>query len=210
MFKKSRGFGCRRWAACFAAAILIFTLSFDTQAGQKKKKTKDTDKDASTQPLPGMPMPESDKINNDIGEMLAAFQLGKVDMMHKYYSDNVTFVSGEYAPPVIGWQNYVPMYERQWAAFQGIQLNRRNTLVFIHGDVAWASYQWQFDALLKGQPYSMRGQTTLIFNKVGDDWLIVHNHTSQIYSPPAYAQSPPPAAAPQPQQGAVPTASPKP
>jgi ketosteroid isomerase-like protein len=208
MFKKSWGFGGRRWVAWCAATALIFTLSFDAQAGQKKKKNKDADKNASTQPLPSMPMPESDKINNDIGEMLAAFQLGKVEMMHKYYSDNVTFVSGEYAPPVIGWKNYVPIYERQWAAFQGIQLNRRNTLVFIHGDVAWASYQWEFDALLKGRPYSIRGQTTLIFNKVNDNWLIVHNHTSQVYTPPASAQSPAPGAAPQ--QSEEPAAVPKP
>ena len=208
MFKKSRRFGGCRWVAWCAAVALIFTLSFDAQAGQKKKKNKDTDKDASTQPaLPSLPMPESDKINNDIGEMLAAFQLGKIDMMHKYYSDNVTFVSGDYAPPVVGWQNYVPIYERQWAAFQGIQLNRRNTLVFIHGDVAWASYQWEFDAMLKGQPYSMRGQTTLIFNKVNDNWLIVHNHTSEVYAPPAYAQAPP---APTSQPSTMPTASPKP
>jgi ketosteroid isomerase-like protein len=209
MFKKSGRFGGCRWAAWCAAAALIFTLSFDTQAGQKKKKNNDADKAASAQPTPpGLPMPESDKINNDIGEMLAAFQLGKVDMMHKYYSDNVTFVSGEYAPPVVGWQNYVPIYERQWAAFQGIQLNRRNTLVFIHGDVAWASYQWEFDALLKGQPYSMRGQTTLIFNKVNDNWLIVHNHTSQVYVPPSYAQAPTPAPTSQP--STMPTASPQP
>ncbi len=209
MFMKSGRFGGRRWVAWCAAAALIFTFSFDAQAGQKKKKNNDADKDASTQPaLPAMPMPESDKINNDIGEMLAAFQLGKIDMMHKYYSDNVTFVSGDYAPPVVGWQNYVPIYERQWAAFQGVQLNRRNTLVFIHGDVAWASYQWEFDALLRGQPYSMRGQTTLIFNKVNDNWLIVHNHTSQVYAPPAYAQAPTPAPTSQP--STMPTASPKP
>ena len=206
MFKESGRSGGRLWVAWCAAAVLLFTLSFNTQAGQKKKD-KDADKNASTQPVvPGLSIPESDKINNDIGEMLAAFQLGKVEMMHKYYSDNVTFVSGEYAPPVVGWQNYVPIYERQWSAFQGIQLNRRNTLVFIHGDMAWASYQWEFDALLKGQPYSMRGQTTLIFNKVNDDWLIVHNHTSQIYTPPGYAQAPTGTSS----QGVVPTASPKP
>ncbi len=209
MFKKLGRFSGRRWVAWCAVAALILTLPFDAQAGQKKKKNSDADNASSAQPAPpSMPMPESDKINNDIGEMLAAFQLGKVDMMHKYYSDNVTFVSGEYAPPVVGWQNYVPIYQRQWAAFQGIQLNRRDTLVFIHGDVAWASYQWEFDALLNGQPYSMRGQTTLIFNKVNDNWLIVHNHTSQVYAPPAYAQAPPPGPTSPP--STVPTASPKP
>ena len=34
--------------------------------------------------------------------------------------------------------------------------------------------------MLNGKPFSARGQTTLMLNKVGDNWLIVHNHTAQI------------------------------
>ena len=94
--------------------------------------------------MPKVQMPVSDEIDKDISEMLAAFQLGKVDMMHKYYSDNAVFVSGAFAPPIVGWQNYVEDYKRSLAAFQGMQLIRRNTDVFVHGDIAWASYQWEF------------------------------------------------------------------
>jgi len=54
--------------------------------------------------------------------------------------------------------------------------------VFSHGDVAWAMYQWEFIAGYNSKPYSMRGQTTLIFNKVDGNWLIVHNHTSAVDS----------------------------
>jgi ketosteroid isomerase-like protein len=168
------------------AALLIFAVSSNASDGQKQKKKNNKDADQPSQPMPTTP--DLDQIDHDIGEMLAAFQLGKVDLMHKYYSDNVTVVSGEYEPPIVGWNAYAPLYQRQWAAFQGMQLNRRNTIIFTHGDVAWAAYQWQFDSLLNGQPYSLRGQTTLIFNKVGDNWLIVHNHTSQIY--PAQTQQP--------------------
>ena len=81
--------------------------------------------------------------------MLAGFELGNVEMMHKYYADNVTFVSGDYAPPIVGWQNYVPLYQRQATAFSGMQLVRRNTIIFPHGDVAWAMYQWEFDSRIQ-------------------------------------------------------------
>jgi len=165
------------WACCIAAA-LIFSASSGAWGGQKKKKSKTSEK--SEQPLVALPVPVSDQIDRSIGEMLGAFQIGNVEMMHKYYSDNVTFVSGEYEPPVFGWQNYAPLYQRQVALFQGMQLIRRNTYIFPHGDVAWASYQWEFVSTLNGQPYAARGQTTLVLNKVGDNWLIVHNHTSQI------------------------------
>jgi ketosteroid isomerase-like protein len=176
MRREPGGFAWRHVCACCIAAVLIFSVPSGTWGGQKKKKKSKT----SQQPLPTLPMPVSDQINRDIGEMLGAFQIGNVELMHKYYSDDATFVSGDYEPPVVGWKNYVPLYRREVAPFQGMQLIRRNTYIFTHGDVVWASYQWEFDSMLNGRPYAARGQTTLVFTKVGDNWLIVHNHTSQI------------------------------
>jgi len=173
----------RRWALCL---IAVLVLGGSASASDKQKNKK---KDASTsdQPAPLPPVPDTDQIDHDIGEMLGAFQLGDIDTMHKHYADNVTFVSGEYEPPIVGWQNYAALYERQRAAFQGMQLVRSNTLIITHSDVAWAMYQWEFDSSVNGQPYTLRGQTTLIFNKVNGNWLIVHNHTSGIYPQAATA-----------------------
>jgi len=171
------------------AAIVALALCCHPAAAQKNKKGKTTtttatntaDLNESAQ-APPIPKTDADQIDYNIGAMLGAFQLGNVEEMHKYYADNVTFVSGDFSPPVVGWQNYVPLYQRQLAAFQGVQLIRRNTIVFPHGDVAWAMYQWEFIAGYEGKPYTMRGQTTLIFNKVDGNWLIVHNHTSAVES----------------------------
>ncbi len=178
------------------AALLLLAASAHPAAGQKNKKSKIKYNDQTDPSAPPAPAgPDSDQIDRNIGQMLAAFQIGDVELMHKFYADNVTFVSGAYEPPIVGWQNYVPLYQRQRAAFQGMQVIRRNTIVFPHGDVAWAMYQWEFDSMLNGRPYSMRGQTTLIFNKVGANWLIVHNHTSELSATPGPAE--PAAAAPQ-------------
>ncbi|HXQ26454.1 MAG TPA: nuclear transport factor 2 family protein [Candidatus Acidoferrales bacterium] len=190
MTKRTGGFSWVRGFVYFLAAALVFAVSLDASAGQKQKKGKNKDADQSGQvPMPALP--DVEQIDHDIGEMLAGFQLGDAEMMHQYYSDNVVFVSGAYEPPVVGWQNYVPLYQRERAAFQAMQLNRRNTLIFTRGDVAWASYQWRFDAMFNGQPYSRRGQTTLVFNKIGGNWLIVHNHTSEVTSASAPAQQAP-------------------
>jgi ketosteroid isomerase-like protein len=169
--------------------LLIFAFSCAAGAGpnnQKKKKDQPSSApDAAASILtPAIPQ----QIDQVIGEMLGAFQLGDLEMMHKYYADNATFVSGVYAPPVVGWQNYVPIYQSGMAGFQGIQLIRRNTYIYNTADVAWAMYQWEFLSNYNGRPYSAEGQTTLIFNKVGDKWLIVHNHTSQVVPPAAPAQ----------------------
>lgn len=132
--------------------------------------------------------------------MLAALQLGNTEMMHKYYADNATWVRSTFEPPVVGWQAYAAIYNQQKAAFQGVQLIRRNTFVFTHGDVAWASYQWEFYSTVNDKPYSIEGQTTLVFTKVDGNWLIVHNHTSQDV-PQATQQT---AAQQQPQQTPAP------
>jgi ketosteroid isomerase-like protein len=185
-------------ARCFAAclvAILMFAGS--AAANDKQKNKKNNDASTSDQAAPVPAPPDTEQIDHDIGEMLGAFQIGDVETMHKHYADNVTFVSGHYAPPIVGWQNYAAMYERQKTAFQGMQLIRRNTLIITHTDFAWATYQWEFDSSVNGRPYSLRGQTTLIFSKVNGNWLIVHNHTSAVYpeSAPSTAQQATPSAA---------------
>jgi ketosteroid isomerase-like protein len=183
------------------AVALGFAIPAAAYSAQKTKKPKkDTD---SSQPAPAVPNSDVQDIDHDIGEMLGAFQVGDVELMHKHYADTATFVSGAFEPLVMGWQNYVARYQSQRAAFQGMQLIRRNTYIFTHGDVAWASYEWEFDAMYNGQPYSLQGQTSLVFNKVGSDWLIVHNHTSQVVPAGTPSQQPAPA------QNSSPSASPR-
>jgi len=165
------------WVRCFAALIVLLLLS-SAAAAQKKKKNQPVD----TSPMPPMPMPVPDQIDRNIGEMLGAFQAGNIEAMHKYYSDSAVFIRSTYEPPMVGWQNYAAQMQQQRASFQGgMSVIRRNTSIYSRGDVAWASYQWQFDSTYNGKAYTARGQTTLVLTKEGDNWLIVHNHTSQIF-----------------------------
>jgi len=185
-----------------AAILVILMASSGTWAQKNKNKKPD-----NTSPMPTLPLPVSDQIDHDIGEMLGAFQAGDIEAMHKYYSDNATFVSGTFGPPIVGWQNYLAGYQQQRTAFHAIQLIRRNTYIFVHADVAWASYQWEFSSVLNGKPYALRGQTTLVLNKVGDNWLIVHNHTSQLCDLSATPQQQP---STQPPETPTPQSTPKP
>lgn len=194
------GIAWSRCWACVVAAAFTLAVSSGAWAGQKKKQPKEPQQSAQAQPVVSLPVAE--QIDHDIGEVLAGFQLGDVELMHKHYADNATFVRGSYDPPVTSWQDYAALYNQQRAGFQGMQLIRRNTLIFTHGDAAWACYQWEFSSQFNGRPYSARGQTTLVFNKVGQNWLIVHNHTSEVYPQAAQVQPPtgqPPARTPAPE-----------
>jgi ketosteroid isomerase-like protein len=172
---------------CLAIAMGILLLSSGAW-GQKTKKQK-----VDNSPMPDVPMSTYDQIDHNIGEMLGAFQVGNVEAMHKYYSDDVMFVSGSYEPPLVGWTNYVAAYQRLRAPIQAMQMIKRSITpyIFAKGDVAWATYQWQLDYLVQGKQLTARGQSTLILNKVGDNWLIVYNHTSEICPVAAQAQQTP-------------------
>lgn len=202
MDDKLSGLAGTRW---LAMAIVILLASFGAQAQKKKKKQPNVDT-----PMPVLELPVSEQIDHDIGEMLGAFQVGDLEAMHKYYADNATFVSSTYQPPVAGWQNYAADYQRERAAFPGMQLIRKNTSIFHSGDVAWACYQWEFDSTYNGKPYTARGQTTLVFVKQGGNWLIVHNHTSEICPQAAQAPTPGRGAQQTPAQSAPATTPPKP
>jgi len=179
------------------AVMLLLALSLAAAgpaAAQKKKKKDDT-------PPPAVnSMPDEQKIDYAIGQMLAAWQLGDTTTMHKYYAEDVSVVAGTWTPPAMGWTNYLAAYQLQRARMQQARLERSNTLIRIapSGNVAWACYQWEFSAIVDGAPSAADGQTTLVFEKRGDDWLIIHNHTSlvQASQPTTPTSRAPQAAAP--------------
>jgi len=182
-----------RWRARLGVLLLLaFALVLATAspaAAQKKKKTTPADNG------PTVPLPDEQQIDYNISEMLGAWQLGDTDKMHKDYADDVAIVNGIYAPPVLGWANYLALYQQQRARMQRVRLDRANTFIKVDGNVAWACYQWDFAAVVDDKTATAQGQTTLVFEKRDGHWLIVLNHTSLVQPTP---------------QSAEPTAVPKP
>ena len=176
--------------------FLLLTLSLASTASAQKKKKKN---DATPNPPPAGILTDEQRIDNAISEMLGAWQLGDIEKLHSHYADDVDVVNGMWAPPVVGWPNYLTSYQSQRARAQQVRLDRSNTLIRLApgNSVAWASYQWEFTAVVDGVPSSAFGHTTLIFEKRNDNWLVVHNHTSLVQASQAAAPAAqPPAATP--------------
>jgi|SRR5208282_3329547 len=177
----------------FLGAALFLACALPA-AAQKKKKT-DTPADS----MPTIPMSDEQQIDYMISEMLGAWQLGDIEKLHKDYADDVSIVNGIWAPPVFTWTNYLAVYQQQHARMQQVRMDRTNTYIKLNGNFAWACYQWEFSAIVDGQPSAARGQTTLIMEKRNAHWVIVHNHTSLVPSAqpiapantPQIAQPPP-------------------
>ena len=179
----------RRW---LVAGLLILLVASPDAFAQKKKGKKNQGQTTN----PEVQLPDSQVIDHDISDMLGAWQVGDTNALHNYYADDVTVVSGAYEPPLVGWPAYLAAYQRQRSRLGSLRLDRRNTFIFVRGNVAWASYQWDFDALVDGRPTAARGQTTLVLERRDNRWLIVHNHTSEICEAPPVAPQPSPPAKP--------------
>jgi ketosteroid isomerase-like protein len=162
------------------AALLALACTFAAPAKAQKDKKKKADTKAADSTNPLVPMSDQGQIDYMISEMLGAWQIGDIDKLHKDIADDVTVVSGAYAPPIVGWNDYLAAYKLQKARMQQVRLDRSNTLIKIEGNVAWACYQWDFEATEDGVPTGIQGQTTLVMEKRNNHWIVVHNHTSMV------------------------------
>jgi ketosteroid isomerase-like protein len=174
--------------------LLAFCLASAGVADAQKKKKSQDDTQPTPPPSVAAAAPDETKIDFVIGEFLGAWQLGDIDKMHKNVADDISVVAGTWTPPALGWPSYLAAYQAQRARMQQVRMDRSNTLIRIGptGQFAWACYQWDFSALVDGNPMTAEGQTTLVLEKKNENWLIVHNHTSLVTSQNASPASPAP------------------
>jgi ketosteroid isomerase-like protein len=170
----------RRFWIILALALMAVTIP---ASAQKKNKNKNTPAADSAEDLKSpLPIPDSQAIDQAIGEALGYWQIGDVESMHKYYADDVVVVSGLWEPPVVGWDNFVKAYQAQRARVSGTHMDRSNTIIKVNGNSAWATYQFIYAAQMGGQVVQYRGHTTVVLAKQGDRWLITLNHSSVVDS----------------------------
>jgi ketosteroid isomerase-like protein len=173
-------------------ALLLVAVAVPAAAQKNKEKKKQQPQSESTPDTKNLPsMSDTQAVDLAIGQSLGYWQIGDVDSLHKYYADDVVVVTGDWSPPLIGWDNYAKAYQSQRARVTGGRMDRTNTFIKIDGNTAWATYQFYYVTSLNNQTSESRGHTTLILNKRGDRWVIVLNHSSIVEPTPA---SPVPAA----------------
>jgi ketosteroid isomerase-like protein len=154
-------------------AAFLLALSAPTHAQKNKKAPA-----APPAQNPLTQVSENHVIEVAISEMLAFWQIGDGEKMHKYYADDVLVVSGTWEPPIFTWANYLPAYKNQHARMGPIRFDRTNTAIKVKENSAWATYQWELSGTVDGAKMAARGNTTLVFEKRDGVWLIVLNHTS--------------------------------
>jgi ketosteroid isomerase-like protein len=178
------------------SALSLICVSPATAQKEKKKKP---DSSASTDSSKSLvSLTDEQQIDYTLSDMLGAWQIGDVEKLHKDYGDDVAIVNGSWAPPILGWNNYLAVYQQQLARMQKVRMDRSNTYIKVSGTVGWACYQWDFAAVVDGQQTESQGHTTVVLEKRNNHWVIVLNHTSLA---PRVPQPAPAAASGQQQPG---------
>ena len=167
-----------------AALALLFLASSAPGAAQKNKdKKKQQPQTETPEDSKGTaPMTDTQAVDLAVGQSLGYWQIGDIDSLHKYYADDVIVVTGDWSPPLIGWDNYAKAYQTQRARVTGGRMDRTNTFIKVDGNSAWATYQFYYVTSIDGKISESRGHSTLILNKRGDRWVIVLNHSSIVES----------------------------
>ena len=174
----------RAVAAAALAVLWLGAMALSAAPGAQNQKNNKNQKQPEITGLGSLvPLPDAQAIELMVSQMLGAWQIGDVEMLHKHYADDVLVVSGAWEPPLQGWKNYLRAYQAQHARTQSIRLDRRNTYVKVQGDTAWCTYQWDFNGQVDGNPSSAGGHTTLVLQKRAGTWVIVLNHTSVAPAP---------------------------
>ena len=173
-----------RFLSIMLALGMCLTLACTASAQKKKTQAQIDQADAEGSKAVSKEMTDKmtdqEKIDFAISEMIGAWQIGDITKLHKNIADDVVVVNGTWAPPVVGWDNYLSSYNFQRTRVQQIRMDRVNTLIRINGNSASVCYQWEFSGVVDGQQTGARGQTTLVFEKRADKWMIIHNHTSVV------------------------------
>jgi ketosteroid isomerase-like protein len=170
------------------SALSLICVSSATAQKEKKKKPDSSASADSSKSL--VSLTDEQQIDYTLSEMLGAWQIGDAEKLHKDYGDDVAIVNGSWAPPILGWNNYLAVYQQQLARMQKVRMDRSNTYIKVSGTVGWACYQWEFAAVVDGQESESRGQTTVVLEKRNNHWVIVLNHTSLAPMVPQPAPAP--------------------
>lgn len=191
----------RRGIVALGVCLLMFIAGATAANAQQKDKKNKNNKNNSPLPTattngPTIPLSDEQQIDYLISTNLGAWQVGDVDKLHGTYADDVTIVQAPNLPPVVGWNNYLPLYQQQHARMQQVRMDRANTVVKVNGNCAWATFQWDFSATMDGVPAASQGHMTLVMEKRNGKWLITLNHTSVAEQMPAKQISSPGAAQP--------------
>lgn len=110
-----------------------------------------------------------------------AFEAEDVDWVMSFYAPGDELVAFDLMPPIqlVGEKMWRDNWVNFFNQFEGNPvLETRVLKTYGSGDIAFIYGFTRLTGSMQGQPLDMWARQTNCFRKIGDDWLIVHDHVS--------------------------------
>ena len=121
----------------------------------------------------------TDQVRAVVLAVPGAVERGDLKALDALYSHDPSVLIIEGASADVGWKQYRDHHlTPELKAVTDLKYKYTNVVVSVVGEVAWASFDYSLDALMKGKPLSIKGKGTLVLRKSKGAWKIVHSHTS--------------------------------
>lgn len=152
---------------CMPAALLIALLSFNSLAvaAQPDKK--------------GSASAES-SVRAVFNQMVEAAQKKDDKAIAKFQAPGATYIDGS------GFSRGFDSYHQKAVQKVGVNASHAELTDFkvadvtekVAGNVAWVTYRYSLTAPVNGKPTPIVGVATIIFQRLGKDWKVVHSQTA--------------------------------
>lgn len=98
-----------------------------------------------------------------------------------YYDTAAKHVFYDISPlKYTGWKEYADTCQKMFAGLNSLKFTLgKDVQTHRRGNVAWGTATWQAEVAPKdGKTENLEGRWTVIWEKRGDNWLVVHEHVS--------------------------------
>ncbi len=133
-------------------------------------------------PYEGEKVPEgAEKVNEADRAFYQALSNGDLEAMSRVWSqaNYVSAIHPDFPVPFLGPKNVKTGWEQMFANNRDIHVHARAKNVYVSGDLAWVIDATEFEAVgtKTSEPIHMDNVlTTKIFERKGDEWMLVHYH----------------------------------
>lgn len=125
------------------------------------------------------PHPDVVKIEDLLLRWTQAVAQGDLYVLEGLLSDNVVSIFTGSGHPAAGKDAVVEVWRRHLTLWDDVDISRRETLVRIHGDVAWATFLWDGAGSRDGVRYRVSGERWSVVTVWEQGrWMIAQTHSS--------------------------------
>lgn len=171
----------------FAFIFLLLTgFSLDSYGQKTATAPKTTAKKTATAATAPTSAADEKAVRAAFEDLLMGIRESNVDgVTGVYWNSPETLFYNNNGSVTVGWEQDRKNREARYPRTSNVKLDVKNVKVMMLGaGGAVVACQWTQTQAYDANPESASGRMTLVFRKIGNDWKIVHLHTSPDNPPP--------------------------